>query len=313
MELRQVGSNETLGVCRGPSVSGETAFLTHLAVIERAIGSICRRNRLRSDDGDDFASVVKLRIIEDDYAIIRKFEGRCSFEAYISIVIQRMLFDYRIRMWGKWHPSAEARKMGDAAVMLEILLCRDERTAEEAVAVVTKTHPAMTMAEISHILGRLPRRIRRREVEVDCEDEHLSISADTVCAGAFGRDRLELGRRTAALIKDALAELPATERTMLRMRFEAGMTVAEISRALHVEQKPLYRILQRQLLRLRQRLQSAGISADDADELLRAGAPGLDLGFDESGQPQDPSSGLQPGEDEEEGSADETGEWTHLS
>jgi RNA polymerase sigma factor (sigma-70 family) len=309
--LEQSASNHSSRVCEADDRNaGEAAFLAYLPSIERAIRFTCRRLGVRPSDADDFASNVKVRLIEHDYAIIRQFEGRCSFEAYISIVIQRMLFDHRIRLWGKWHASAEAKRMGGAAIMLEVLLWRDERTPEDAVAITVVAHPELTRAEAHKMMERLPQRIRRRDVEVDAdsEDARLSLAADTVPAGAFGSERMALGRRAARAVTETVQELVPLEQTIFRMRFEAEMTVAEIARALDLAQKPLYRAIQRQLLRLRHRLSSAGITLEDVEDLIRAGAPGLDLGFNARTPPSTPLFSTDRIEDgEEETSADGPG------
>jgi RNA polymerase sigma factor for flagellar operon FliA len=40
-------------------------------------------------EADDFASHPKLKLIEDDYAILRKFQGRSSLRTYLTVVIER--------------------------------------------------------------------------------------------------------------------------------------------------------------------------------------------------------------------------------
>ena len=68
-------------------MSAEQLFLEQLPVIERAISFVCRRHNLRGADADDFASTVKLKLIDHDYAVIRSFQGRSSFATFITIVI----------------------------------------------------------------------------------------------------------------------------------------------------------------------------------------------------------------------------------
>ena len=55
---------------------------------------------------------------------------------------------------------------------------------------------------------------------------------------------------------------------MLRMRFWEDMSVADIARGLAVEQKPLYRRLERLLADLRKKLAGAGVTAQQLHELL---------------------------------------------
>ena len=94
----------------------ETFFLDNLSLIERVIAFVCRKYGLSGADAEDFASASKLKIIEDDYAVLRKFEQKCSLATYLTIVIQRHYLDQMIRERGKWRPSMRARQGGDAAI-----------------------------------------------------------------------------------------------------------------------------------------------------------------------------------------------------
>jgi DNA-directed RNA polymerase specialized sigma24 family protein len=91
-----------------PALSGEAIFLAQLALIDRVIAFVCRRNHLNATDAEDFASHARLRLMDDDYAVLRKFQGRSSLKTFLTITLQRMFYDYRIAAWGKWRPSAEA-------------------------------------------------------------------------------------------------------------------------------------------------------------------------------------------------------------
>src|SRR5882672_5077367 len=56
----------------------EQVFLAELPMIRRLLASIARRQRLSASEAEDFASEVHLRIISNDYAILRKFRGHSS-------------------------------------------------------------------------------------------------------------------------------------------------------------------------------------------------------------------------------------------
>ena len=62
--------------------------------------------------------------------------------------------------------------------------------------------------------------------------------------------------------------LPADDRLILQLRFDSEMSVAEIARSLGLDQKQLYRRIERHLREIRQRLEDAGIAADEAREIL---------------------------------------------
>ena len=146
-----------------PSNPGEALFLAHLDVVERAIGFVCSRNHLSAADADDFSSYVTLRIVEDDYEVFSSFQGRASLRTYLTVVIQRMLLDYRVRAWGRWRPSAEAKRCGPLAIRLEELLVRDGCRLDEAYEMLKTNHGlTVTREELERLAERLPSRPPRR-------------------------------------------------------------------------------------------------------------------------------------------------------
>lgn len=259
----------------------EKLFLIELETIERAIRYACRRGSLRDDDAEDFASYVKLKLIEKDYAVIRKYERRSSFAAFISVVVQRMLLDYRIGQWGKWHASAEAKRIGEPAITIEAMLYRDGRTIEEMLPPLVRRWPELTRAAVDAIVRRLPSRMPRlRAVELETAGDTLAAAVES----PFQSERTDVARRIATVVRETMKNLDEHDRLIFRLRFEGGMSVAEVSRTLKLEQKPLYRRLQRALLLLRGRLEAVGVSAADAEEVLNHRGTDLDFGF-EAGSP----------------------------
>jgi RNA polymerase sigma factor for flagellar operon FliA len=257
--------------------TAEALFVEQLETIDRVLAFVGRRNSLR--DVDDFGSWVKLKLIENDYSIIRKFEGR-SFPAYISTVIHRLLLDYRIHLWGKWHASAEAKRQGEVAIALEVMLCRDGRNLEEALPALKRIRPDLTREEIERIAASLPQRAQKaREVELEGLAEHLIVPAESVDDRPLARERASLWQRISDVVNAYVENVEEEDRAMLRLRFGSGMTVADVSRALQVEQKPLYRQLTRHVTELRERLEVAGIDWSVAHDLLEHPFSGVDFTF----------------------------------
>src|ERR1700757_5192055 len=130
----------------------EERFLANVPTIERIAAFYCRRMHLSDADTEDFIGYVKLELIERDYEIIAKFEGRSSFTTYLTTVIHRLLYQHRTKEWGKWRPSAEAKRMGDVAIALERLTTRDGYSLSEAVAMMTTGNaPAASGRELEAI------------------------------------------------------------------------------------------------------------------------------------------------------------------
>ncbi|MFN8061279.1 MAG: hypothetical protein U0Q12_19115 [Vicinamibacterales bacterium] len=67
----------------------EALFLQHLSLIDRTAAFVARRRHMRVDRIRDFQSDVRLKIIEDDYAVLRKFQGRSRISTYLTTVIAR--------------------------------------------------------------------------------------------------------------------------------------------------------------------------------------------------------------------------------
>lgn len=260
--------------------AAEQLFLRELETIDRAIRFACRRGALHGADAEDFASLVKLRMIDKEYAIVRKHDGQSSFAAYVAVIIQRTLLDYRIAQWGKWHASAEAKRLGEQAITLEAMLYRDRRTIDEIYPSMLRRWPDLTRAEIDHLAASLPARTRRpRAVDLDLAIDQVGANGTTIHDAAFESERIALSGQIDRIVRSTMNELNDTDRMLFRLRFEAGLSIAAISRMLHLDQKPLYRRLERALLRLRGRLEHAGITAKDASDLLALPGSGFDFGF----------------------------------
>jgi RNA polymerase sigma factor (sigma-70 family) len=257
----------------------EDFFLTNLHLIDRAIGYVCRRFRLGADEGEEFAAYAKFKLIEDRYAKVRKFEGRSAFSTYITAVIQRLFLQHRVQMWGKWRPSAEARRLGEKGIVVEQLLTRDGFTYAEVVAILTSgSHAALSRAEVEAINVRLPIRKPRATMVSSpgtFEDEPF-VEQDHSRAG-----RVEWARRTSATLGATVAAMTAQDRQILEMRFWAGRRVPDIARELGLDAKKLYKRIGRLLYRLKVALEQAGIVAADAGELLQHSDHDLSFAFPE--------------------------------
>lgn len=243
-------------------------FTAQLPLIERVIAIVCRRARVFDEDAEDFASQVKLWLIEDDYAVLRKYEGRSSLESYLTVVIQRMLADARTNARGRFRASSEAERLGPAAVLLEKLVLRDGRTLDEALPHIRAVDGDATPQSMTETLERLPERTARpREVQIEGLEERVG-GAEPADARTLAAEARRLAQRAGQTIRDELDSLPAEDRTLIRFHYGEEMTIAEIARVLRLPQRPLYRRLQALLQRFRNALGSAGIDSRTASGLI---------------------------------------------
>ncbi|MFL5539306.1 MAG: sigma-70 family RNA polymerase sigma factor [Longimicrobiaceae bacterium] len=244
-------------------------FLDNLAWIEKVAGIVCRKHGVWGDDAEDFASVVKMKLMENDYADLRKFRGDCSATTYIATLVVRRFHEYARERWGRWRNSAAAEREGQLAKDLETLVHRDGCTlaqAGEQLRSAGKTE--LSDAELARILARLPARqpLRARQVGAPAIENEPGIdTADSRIGG------MELDRQRSALLAalfKVMEQLPPEERSILRMRFQDGRSVADVARALRLEQKPLYRRIDQIKAKLRVDLERYGVTAEAVRELL---------------------------------------------
>src|SRR5688572_1196866 len=137
-------------------------YLTHQPTIERALRFTARRHRCVGDEAEDFAAWARLKLVENDYAILAQFEGRAGLASYLAVVVQRLFLDYRISKWGKWRPSAEAKRLGPLAVRVETLLSRDGLSLEEAYQTLRAADLQLSREVMEDLQARLPTRVSRR-------------------------------------------------------------------------------------------------------------------------------------------------------
>lgn len=248
-------------------MNAEEVFLNHLDLIDRAIAYVSRRAHIDRQEAEEFASYARFKLIEADYAAVRKFEGRSSFATYITIVVQRLYFQYRVQMWGKWRPSAEARRLGQAGITLERLMTRDGHSFQEAVRVLTTgAGRSYSVEELEAIYLRLPSR-RPRPVLVP-EEAADYAGGVSVPPDDLRGERKDSARATAAAVDAAIAAMPAEDQLILRMRFWNARKISDIASTLGLDAKKLYKRLDRLLLTLRETLEKAGIDRSQVAALL---------------------------------------------
>jgi RNA polymerase sigma factor (sigma-70 family) len=252
----------------------------NLSLVDRIVDGVCRRARLSGADADDLRGTVHLALVEDDYAILRRYEGRASLATYLSIVAERLLSDWRTHERGRWHASAEATRLGPAGLMLELLVRRDGRTLDEALPILRNVDPSLTRGDLDALLARLPhRQPRPAAIAFDAVASDRFVARERTDAPVADREARRLSERASGAVRETMAAFTPAERSLLRMRYVAGMPVADISRMTRLPQRPLYRQFEDLLGRLRKALRLAGISGRDAGEVLSWAAE-LDFGLE---------------------------------
>lgn len=253
------------------------------------IGKIARRLGLRhglsGPDVEDFIQEVHVKLVEDDYRRIREFRGGSSLKTYLTTVIVRLAKDYCNHLWGKWRPSAAAKRLGWEALLLERLVYREGFSFEEAAEKMRRDfHVRKSMEKLTELAAQIPQRTSRRfeGEEAVASAPAPSTAGDRVDRRVVDREKARTAEKVEVALREALDELEAEDQMILLLHFR-GWTLAKIARRLKIDQKPLYRRRDRLLMQLRNAMEARGVKPEDVQRIV--GWERLDLKVDE-GDPE---------------------------
>lgn len=252
-----------------PERQFDRIFVEHLPVLDRVVANLGRRYGMSADEVEELSSTIKMRIVESDYAVFRKFRGESSLPTYLTVVITMMAREERIAQRGRWRPSAAAQRIGPVGIGLETLVHQKGYGLAEAGEVMrSRGETTLSDRELGDLLRQLPRRAPMRPVEVGAEPlraQPASEDAEGAVAGEETSTRLAGVQRA---LGQSLAALPLEDRLLLKLRFWQEASIADAARILGVEQRPLYRRLERILNDLRGRLAAEGVTSEQVREMI---------------------------------------------
>lgn len=240
---------------------------SNLPLVNAVIGDVARRHRVRGDALDEFRSLAFLKLIEHNYAVLRRFEGASTLRTYLNVVLQRVLLDYRNREWGRWRASAAAARIGPVAVRLERLVTRDGLSPAEA---IDSLRPHADVSGCIDFVSTLRRRGPVRGSRATLGEEAIPECPDPAPgadAGIEQRDQTARADTVRRAVREAVRLLPSQDHLFLTLRYRDGLSVAEAARVLELDAKPLYRRLERILESLRAALSTGELRAELAREL----------------------------------------------
>jgi RNA polymerase sigma factor (sigma-70 family) len=256
---------EVLPPHHSPSDHPRAWLESNVALITRIAVQAARRHRLPLQDRPDLVSIFWTHLAKDDHRVLRQFRGPGSIAAYLRTVVDRLVLDLRTAQWGKWRPSARARRLGPSAEAFERLVIRDGQPPDEARAMLLG---GMGQAVPSDLIGSRSRCRggQRRLVALDLVLGHSATTADPFAA-LLDQRRERRGHLVGRHLEQTIGALPADDQLLIRMRHERGLKISQIAALLGADQKRLYRRFQTIHGRLRRSLAAAGISARDVAEL----------------------------------------------
>jgi RNA polymerase sigma factor for flagellar operon FliA len=150
---------------------------------------------------------------------------------------------------------------------LEMHQVRDGLTFDEACETMRMNEGVkLSRSELEAIAARLPLRNPPRRTLGEEELAERPSDGETPAESALSREAFQRRREILKLLEQALDRLPAEDRLIARMR--GDFQVVRIAKVLGLEQKPLYRRIDRILKTLRSDLIDHGVRAEEIAEIL---------------------------------------------
>ncbi len=237
-------------------------------MIERIIARFGHGSGLSQDQLADFRGTVHVKLMKDDYAVLRRFKGRSSLKTYLYSVIHRQFQDFLKQIWGGWQPSAKAAKIGQTAIALETLIVRDGHLFHEAAQILRLNQGVpISEKELERIYASLPRRTLRQMLD----EGHLEQQEDPGNqpeAHLLSKERERGRERLHKMLQHVLDYLSVEDRFLVKMHFWDNATVARMAKTLGYNQKWLYRHLKKILKKLGQSLLEKGVLKKEILEYL---------------------------------------------
>jgi RNA polymerase sigma factor for flagellar operon FliA len=258
-----------------PNVDYERFFVDCLPTVKQVVQAVARRHYMTESDAEELSSVIKLKMVENDYALLRSFQRRSSVRTYLTVIARRELLDRRNAEWGKWRPCLNARRAGATGVLLDQMLTRDGYSFDEACELLHSKHGVtLTRDKLYALSLELTPRTNRRFVG----EEPLAVipAVDPQPDKTFeAKSSFEHAIVVEEALRAALEQLTPQDRLILKMNFCDDLPLSQIARVLQLEPKPLYRRVGLVLTLLRTEVERRGVSREQALALI--GHPDFDF------------------------------------
>jgi RNA polymerase sigma factor (sigma-70 family) len=222
----------------------DAAWSEFLARYSPLIMHVIRRHEADDDHAADCFVHVCGALSDDGFRKLRSFrpDGPARFKTWLMTVVANVCVDWRRKEHGRVRVLRRVSHLPeiDQQVYRCIYLRRMSRA--QCVEALAAQFPWLTEAKVSEINARLFAMLTPQQrwqlsartptrmpspVGTESEDEDPAWQIETPGPGP---DELAAGLQEQRQLRDALSKLPATQRLLLRLRYEQGMTLAEVAR-----------------------------------------------------------------------------------
>ena len=207
--------------------------------VTKAVAFVAKTFRLSAGEAEELESDMWVRLLDREARVLRSFRGRARIGTYLVKIARNLLLDRRNKEWGRWRPSAAARRTGAVGEALDRLLSRDGWSLDAAEQSLKCSGMVPKGVSLNSLAAVLPVRQKRMFVDVDVLKSIASNVQEQPGSCSLERVRAAGGLQRA--LDSVLGTLSAADRQLVAWRFVDGLTIAAIAPLVRVEARTLYR------------------------------------------------------------------------
>lgn len=248
-------------------MDAEQLLVAHFDFVKTTTASICRRYSIFGDDAADVLGDVELRLVRDDYAALKQCRNWNNPKPFLRVLISRVALDWMVSQWGKWRPTALARRLGPAAVLLERLILRDGMSRDEAILIALNADELTeSREELMDFLAALPLAPRSHTVRLD---DQVDVPGVKSAGGSAATDEsLSRLRQILDAMQDEVQRLGAQDKIIIKMKYFDGFKGRQIAETVRETEQWVFRCIYKVMKTIRTRLEARGIEWSEVRELF---------------------------------------------
>lgn len=230
-------------------------FNDNIETIYSTINFFCRNKQIIGEDKKDFSSQILIKVIDNDYKVLRSYNKKSKLTTYLLTVISNYYIDLKRKEIKRWRPSKKSKNKGPIAVKLDELINKKNYTLEEAHDTLTINHNYnVTLDELSKIASEFKNSTRQiRKVS----DTHLTTLTDNNPHTEEAIIKTEDQKTVNDMIRVSVKireNLPGEAKLILKMRFFDDYSISQIGRMLNIKRHAVDKILKDSLKEIKDSL-----------------------------------------------------------
>ena len=228
--------------------------------IDQVIGDLARCHYFGQAEVDEFRAAMIGALERNDFELLRAFDGRSTWETYLTLVVTREFFLFQMSLWGQWRPSPAAKRLGAAGVLLEELVVRDRLLVTEAIETMRTRHrvdvPRYRLMQMAEQL---------QLAEAAAGEGHTTLAVPPP---------EPMDPRVQTALADAWNRLSPDDRLIAELRFRDGQPLTRIARMMNLDVRPVQRRLDHAKEVIASSLMDHGVLREDVEALLASAENG---------------------------------------